>query len=279
MTIRKKVLLIGIDGCRPDALQAARTPNLDSLIEGGAVSFVAQTVGHTFSGPGWASMLTGVGIGKHGVVDNSFADPHFNEYPHFFNRLNEMRPELHAASVVNWEPINGQILSHADFTFSDHSDSKVSRVAAQLIVNDDHDVVFLHLDDVDAAGHAQGYGPEHPSYLKAIEVVDSQVGEVLNAIKSRESYLREDWLVVVSTDHGGTGTKHGPDTPENRTIFLIVSGSSAQRGVIEPPPQVFDVPPTIFAHLGIDVQDSWSWDGRSVGLKVKRFINKTLTQC
>ena len=91
MTTRKKVLLIGIDGCRPDALQAAHTPNLDSLIVGGAVSFVAQTGEHTISGPGWASMLTGVGIGKHGVVDNSFADPHFDTYPHFFYRLNEVR--------------------------------------------------------------------------------------------------------------------------------------------------------------------------------------------
>ena len=268
MTLRKKVLLIGIDGCRPDALQAAHTPNLDSLIEGGAVSFVAQTGEHTISGPGWASMLTGVGIGKHGIVDNSFADPHFDTYPHFFNRLNEVRPELHTASVVNWEPINGRILSHADFAFSDDSDSEVSRAVIQLIAKDDHDVVFLHLDNVDVAGHTLGYGPEHASYLKAIEVVDSQVGKVLNAIKSRKSYSEEDWLVIVSTDHGGTGNKHGPDTPENRTIFLIVSGSPAQRGVIEPSPQIFDVPPTIFAHLGIDVQDSWGWDGRSEGKAV-----------
>ena len=31
-TPRRKVLIIGIDGCRPDAIAAANTPNLDSLI-------------------------------------------------------------------------------------------------------------------------------------------------------------------------------------------------------------------------------------------------------
>ena len=31
----KKVLFIGIDGCRSDALEAANTPNIDQLIENG----------------------------------------------------------------------------------------------------------------------------------------------------------------------------------------------------------------------------------------------------
>src|SRR4051812_20813467 len=68
----KKVLIIGIDGCRPDALRAAKAPNLEALIRDGAYSGKAQTGDATISGPGWSSMLTGVWRAKHGVRDNRF---------------------------------------------------------------------------------------------------------------------------------------------------------------------------------------------------------------
>jgi len=56
----KRVLIIGIDGCRPDTLLAAVTPNLDRLREGAAFSFRAMTGDVPISGPGWSSALTGV---------------------------------------------------------------------------------------------------------------------------------------------------------------------------------------------------------------------------
>ena len=62
----KKVLFIGIDGCRFDAIEAARAPQLDKLIAEGAhsakVKILAprETNSDTISGPGWSSLLTGV---------------------------------------------------------------------------------------------------------------------------------------------------------------------------------------------------------------------------
>ena len=40
---KRKVLVVGIDGCRPDALQEARTPNIDSLASNGVSTFEAMT--------------------------------------------------------------------------------------------------------------------------------------------------------------------------------------------------------------------------------------------
>ncbi|MHC4743051.1 MAG: hypothetical protein ACYS8Z_14135, partial [Planctomycetota bacterium] len=64
----KHALIIGIDGCRPDALIAADTPNLDSLMAGGSWTMDAFSGGilgtstqqATSSGPAWSSILTGV---------------------------------------------------------------------------------------------------------------------------------------------------------------------------------------------------------------------------
>ena len=50
-----KVLMIGIDGCRPDALLDAGAPAIDALIAEGALSVQAQTGARTSSGPSCAS--------------------------------------------------------------------------------------------------------------------------------------------------------------------------------------------------------------------------------
>ena len=73
-----RVLVIGIDGVRPDALQIADTPAIDELITAGAFTKNTKILGdryrdnETISGPGWSSFLTGVWADKHGVNDNTF---------------------------------------------------------------------------------------------------------------------------------------------------------------------------------------------------------------
>ncbi len=65
---QKRVLLIGIDGCRSDALAAAEIPNLRTLMSNATVTWDAVAGGvkdspsqqQTVSGPGWASVLCGV---------------------------------------------------------------------------------------------------------------------------------------------------------------------------------------------------------------------------
>ena len=46
----RKVLIIGIDGARSDALQQANTPNLDALIAGGLYTYDAYVDPNYFSG-------------------------------------------------------------------------------------------------------------------------------------------------------------------------------------------------------------------------------------
>jgi hypothetical protein len=259
-----KVLIIGIDGCRPDALIAAQTPNLDSLIETGGFSELAQTEDITSSGPGWSSMLTGVWRDKHGVDDNSFAGSNFAQYPHFFTRIRGLAPHKFLASIVHWSPINTQILSDEDFALTGLSDAQVAAQAAQLLSTGNPDVLFLHFDDVDGAGHGFGFSPAVPQYISTIETTDNHVGTVLSALRARPEYGAEDWMVIVSTDHGGLGTSHGGNTPEQRTIFFSASSRFGGRGSIGPPPGIVDVAATALVHLGLELDPAWNWDGVSV---------------
>lgn len=224
----KKIMIIGIDGCRPDGITTANTPNLDALMANGTYSLDARNTGTTLSGPGWSSMLTGVWQDKHMVVDNSFSGSDFSRYPHFFKRIEEHNPDNRTVSISQWHPINDQIAyGCADIT-KNSEDSSVdvkNKAVAELGVGD-LSALFVHFDDVDHAGHSSGFSPNNSNYIKAIETVDTAIGELVVALRNRPNYDKEDWMVIVSTDHGGSGTAHGGDTEEERTVFVIVSGDN-----------------------------------------------------
>lgn len=223
--IRKKVLLIGMDGCRADALQLARTPVLDKVISEGYSCMEARTVVPTMSGPGWASMLTGVWYTRHGVKGNLFIGNKLNEHVHFFNYLKGSRKKTYTVSISHWAPINDKIIDKVDYKISPKTDEKVAEEAIKLFKNKNPDAVFLHFDDIDHAGHFTGFSPGNKKYIAAIEKVDSLIGKVLKALKSRKQFKNEDWLILFSPDHGGINKTHGGGTEVERNTFIIASAN------------------------------------------------------
>jgi len=263
----KKVLIIGIDGCRPDALLAAKTPNLDKLWQNGAYTFMAKTDVISSSGPCWTAMLTGVWHLKHKVLSNDYKNPDLTHYPHFFHRIKEELPGKRCYSVANWGPIHNILQEgDADHVSSATNDVKVAKKVEELLVNEEVDVMFVQLDEVDGAGHRHDYSVHSPKYLEAIERSDKQLGLMLNALTQRPEYLKEDWLILVSTDHGGSDFGHGKNIPEHTTVFYIASGTGVAVGEIEKEVGVVDVAVTAMHHLGIEARDSWYLDGQVAGL-------------
>jgi len=274
-------LIIGLDGVRPDALQAAHTPNLDRLVRDGQVSWDAYAGGGrdegdptqqaTSSGPGWTSILTGVWVDRHGVRDNDFAGNHVDEYPHLFVRLREARPDLQLSSVAHWTPIHEHLLrpfpGAADFLADARSDAEVETFGVGVLERPDTDVLFLHFDEVDGAGHGHGYAVDVPAYIAAIETVDAHIGEVLAALGGRATRADEDWLVMVTTDHGGLGTSHGGQSVDERAIFVIARRDRGPFGeVVTPGPGHTIVARTVLEHMGVDPSSSWHMaDGEAFG--------------
>lgn len=262
-----KVLIIGIDGCRPDALLAAETTNTDELWKDGAYTFKARTDDISSSGPAWSAMLIGVWHQKHGVVNNDYENPDLEHYPHFFHRIREEKPELKTYSVANWGPIH-KILQDGDATFvsSETNDVLTASKAAAILENEDVDVMFVQLDEVDGAGHRHDYTIESKLYLKAIERSDVQIGTMVSALELRPTFKNENWLIILSSDHGGSDFGHGKNIPEHTTVFYIASGKSAVKGEIQQDVGVVDVAVTALYHLGIPAKAEWNLDGRVAGL-------------
>lgn len=276
----KHVLLLGIDGCRFDAMTKANTPNLDKLRDAGIYSPTALILGDrykkndTVSGPGWGSINTGVWADKHNVHDNGFKEPKFDKYPHFFHYVKQGMPTAKTVSIINWTPIAQYIVSSADVSidtkkgtsYAEADDDAAVAAIAELAKEDGPTAMMLYLGEVDEAGHAHGFHPTVPQYIAAIEHVDTLVGSVLEAIEKRTG---EQWLIVVTSDHGGAGKGHGGghNNPDILNSFLIVSGEGAEKGKFEQQVYIVDAVPTLLTYLDIEIDDAWELDGHAVGLK------------
>lgn len=262
--LTNKILIIGIDGTMPSALAVARTPNLDALKSAGCYS--TRVVSHpvTHSAAAWSSMFTGVWGDKHGVNDpgNSFAGNQFTNYPSFYKRIEAANSNLNTLAFARWAPMLTAV-PDADVKIAFNSDDEVTAETCRRLTNSNPDVFWMLLLDVDSAGHASGWGPTVSNYVRAIENSDARVGQIIGALTNRVTYTNEDWLVIVTTDHG----EHDqPDPERSRITFVINSGPSAARGVIWPSPSIVDVCATVLTHMRVPIDPAWNLDARVSGL-------------
>jgi len=137
--------------------------------------------------------------------------------------------------------------------------------AVQALTWGDPDALFVYLGNPDETSHQyESIGQE---YREAIALADAHVGRLIAAMEGRASAGSENWLVLVSTDHGRTEDgDHGDASPEERTIFYLVSGPSVIPDTSDSPPQIVDVAVTALAHLGIVIDPVWRLDGRVRGI-------------
>ncbi len=282
-----KVLLFGIDGVRPDVLAEVATPNIDALAAAGWYTAQARTTNPSVSGPSWSSMLTGVWPEKHGVTNNAFTGRDYATYPSFLVRVEAARPELATFAALDWVPLaeldrvslaeleddSGPVLPAAidvrevvngyDLGWAE-ADGEIAARAARHLTEADPDAMFVYFGNPDETSHRHGsIGAE---YRDAIALSDSHVGMVVNAMRARPTFADENWLVLMSTDHGRRADGgHGGDSPEEMIIFILASGPATEGWPPPGPAFIVDVAATALAHLGIEIDPGWGLDGVPLG--------------
>jgi len=267
----ENVIIITVDGLRPDALKQARVPNIESLIKRGASTMKAQTIAPSLTLPAHTSMMTGLTVEQHGVDWNEYEPqrgylkaPTIIELASFYGRK--------WAAVF----INKQKLLHIakpdvrmDLTTCSHSEPgcNAKKIASDVIAyyrtvaRDPKPSLFLvHLADADLAGHEKGWMSK--PYLQAVEACDRAIGTIIKGFQELGLYERTTF--IVTADHGGHDTTHGTASPEDMTIPWIVAGPGIKTGYeIKRPVSLIDTPATIMQAFGIN--DYYAeWSSRSV---------------
>jgi len=253
---QKKILFIGWDGVRSDALIAANTPNLDSLLAQAIYSFNVDRGPHTVSTPGWSSILHGVWPAKHGLTENSFKKNNFDKYPDIFTLMRQSKSNLGLATLSNWDAFL-QITKEETYAQRFDTDPEMVEEALNLLTNCTPDVMLMHFDYPDASGHEFNFSPNAIEYISSIEITDYYLGLLMNKIIQRELDFNEQWMVVLTTDHGGEGTGHGgqDDLLQTRYVWQVVraplfSSSHQTHG------KVVDLLPTMLKWMNCSISTS-----------------------
>ena len=271
----RKALLIGVDGMQFEKLQEAiaqaMAPNLASLnlnksYVGGVDGTSIQQ--QTFSGPGWATILTGGWVDRHKIGANNGALR--SNTPSLFKQLKTADPQRKTASIVSWNTINDNFADDIAQGYIDLAekcsdiDQCVADKASQELEFGQYDLVFAHFDEPDLAGHSNGFSAK---YQLAIKGVDAQIGQLLAALERRkQAYPNEDWLVMVTPDHGRrlpNGSSHGQQSLSEKTTFIAMNKPGNPQLTAPIPDPVnpgynglygfasqADITPTLLTHLG-----------------------------
>lgn len=280
----KKAVFILVDGVLADVLEKVNTPTIDEIAkvggyqrsyQGGERGAYSETP--TISAPGYMNLLTGVWGYKHNVWDNYKQSPNYN-YWNLFRIAENANPKLKTAIFSTWldnrtiligegKPNSGGLkldyafdgfeLDTARFPhdkqalYISHIDNLVAEEAGRYIAEQGPDLSWVYLEYTDDAGHRYG---DSDIYNEAIRDADAQVKKIWDAVKKRQTAYNEDWLIVVTTDHGRdslNGRGHGGQSLRERTTWIATNARNLNKRFNEEQPPVIDIAPTILKHLGI----------------------------
>ncbi len=210
-----QVVIISVDGLRPDAVLQVEAPNLLALAERGAYTWQAETAAPVTL-PGHVSMLTGLNPGAHGVTWNDYLpEKGYVTVPTIFTLAHAAG--LHTAMIVGKEKfahlnVPGTVDHYAFVTTGDRGvvDAAIAQAAAGF------DLLFVHLPNIDYYGHSTGW--MSTTYLAEVTGTDAEIGRLLEALPPNAT-------VLVTADHGGHDRLHGvASMPEDVLVPWIIAG-------------------------------------------------------
>ena len=242
----KKAIIIGYDGCRADVLtkmQHEKSGVFELLRNGGSinlsycggVNYPAENTQDTSTAPGWCSILTGVWADKHGITANDITKS--LEYKTLLTTLVEENVIDSSTFITKWkghfDRKNATYLEEKDYCEKNNLNVSFNRckndeASHEYTMNeigkkDCADFIFVIYEPTDSVGHNLGFTINNPEYTNAFWQADIYGTNTIGAIMARETYNTEDWLIIITSDHGGFGTGHGDASIQERMTFIVTN--------------------------------------------------------
>lgn len=276
----ERVMVVSLDGCRPDVLLRANCPTIRGLMAEGSYTFWARTTAVALTLPSHVSMMTGVIPVRHGIhwnEDLPLSKPYYPKVPTLFELAHKSgyttamvagKPKFDVfdkPGTLDWSyfprdmktdpslPMEKQ--SNAKSTASDET---ITAQAIDILDKYKPDIMLLHFASSDVAGHASGWGS--PEQLKAIEHIDQSLGKILASL---EPEVREHTAIIITSDHGGAGRTHGADDERSRRIPWIIEGPGIRKN--------FDL--TMLPELEVNTYDTFATTCYLLAIPIPRPID------
>jgi hypothetical protein len=260
----RRVVLISVDGLAPRVLDDTPTPTLARLAREGRRAEVAHTVVPSITMTSHVSMLSGVPPAVHGVTFNRYQPWSRIPVPTLFTQCARegLRCGLFAgkrkfAHLAEHEP------GVARYAYAPAA-AEVLAAASRWSAEAASDLLVVHLAEVDLAGHRAGWGSAVQK--AALTGLDTLLGAFLARVCQAS---RRPVAVLLTSDHGGHGTRHGSAREEDRRIPWILWGDGIEPATLGAV-STLDTAPTLAALLGVPAVPAWAGTARVAPAAVRR---------
>lgn len=275
--IAKYVFFLGVDGWGSYSVPSSTDiPTIKYMMDNGCCTLKKRTEIPTVSGPNWAAMFNGAPLSMTGYTDNN-CTPSFqplrvtenNTWPNIFYELRKQRPEVEMGIVTEWidllNMVDTKSFDYVDEVYDNSTGSRAWVKKAQAYVKEKRpNLLFVHIDQVDHAGHSAGHGT--PDYYKSVYAVDDEIEEFMQTVKDEGLY--DESIFIVTSDHGGIGTGHGNNTLQEMETPFVIFGKGVRKGEsITNTMAEIDVAPTIARIFHLDIPQCWRGQAMKVFLE------------
>lgn len=254
------VIVISIDGLRPDAVAEFELETLQRLQREGSMASDASTILPSKTLPSHTSMLTGVLPEVHGITFNSsMGDEENVQVPTMF----ELARASGFSTAAFFSKAKFRHLERPDaYDYWQAPESNLDNWMATRTVGDavrylDHErpnLLFVHIGEPDYAGHTMGWMGRF--YEMATKRADAGVARLLEA--AEETFGPGNFTVIVTADHGGHDRDHGSDAMEDVRIPWLVWGKGVQAGSAPAGVRTMDTAATTLWLLGVPLPTQWA---------------------
>lgn len=256
--MKQKVILISIDGMRPDGFLNCNNPFIHEMMKRGSYTLEGSSMIPSVTLPCHMSIFHSVTPERHGMTTNTYM-PMVRPVNSLFKQISNAGGNC--AMYYGWEPIRDVAspgtLKHAEFIWAyttDHTDRLLTESAITYIKKQKPDFVFLYMVETDEkGGHDNGW--MSAPYLQCIHDAIDNVQKVLEEVG-------DEYTVIVTADHGGHDRAHGTEFPEDMTIPMFFIGPDFEPGKILSGLSLLDLAPTVADLMGVPA--AREWEGKSI---------------
>ncbi len=254
----EKVILISIDGMRPDGFLQCGSAFTEELMKLSSYSLEAETTFPSVTLPCHMSLFHSVPPTRHGITTNLYIP--------FARPLNGLLEQIKmhggiSAMYYGWEPLRDisrpgslKFATYIDTFAEEGTDGILTDLALERIERDHPDFVFLYMVETDdKGGHGKGWMT--PTYLEYVRKAVDNVRRVYEAVG-------DEYTIVLTADHGGHDRTHGSELPEDMTIPIFFLGKDFEAGKTLENITILDIAPTIADVMKITKAPEW--EGKSL---------------